>query len=82
MDALVPLEVICQLRGAAMDGPVLFCYDGSEGSKAAREIDARLIVCGQRARGAFANAVLGSVSHQLSAHAERPVLTAPRHPAA
>src|SRR5580704_7473995 len=46
----------------------------------AREIDARLIVCGQRGRGAFASAVLGSVSHQLSAHAERPVLIAPQHP--
>jgi nucleotide-binding universal stress UspA family protein len=48
----------------------------------AQEIDARLIVCGQRGRGAFASALLGSVSHQLSAHAERPVLIAPQHPAA
>jgi len=48
----------------------------------AREIDARLIVCGQRGRGAFASAVLGSVSHQLSAHAERPVLIAPQPAAA
>lgn len=47
----------------------------------AREIDARLIVCGQRGRGAFVSAILGSVSHQLSAHAERPVLIAPQHPA-
>ena len=47
----------------------------------AREVDARLIVCGQRGRGALASAVLGSVSHQLSAHAERPVLIAPQHPA-
>ncbi len=47
----------------------------------AREIDAGLIVCGQRGRGAFASAVLGSVSHQFSAHAERPVLIAPQHPA-
>jgi nucleotide-binding universal stress UspA family protein len=47
----------------------------------AHEIDACLIVCGQRGRGAFASAVLGSVSHQLSAHAERPVLIAPQHPA-
>ena len=50
-------------------------------SEVAREIDASLIVCGQRGRGAFASAVLGSVSHQLSAHAERPVLIAPQHPA-
>jgi len=47
----------------------------------AREIDAGLIVCGQRGRGALASAVWGSVSHQLSAHAERPVLIAPQHPA-
>jgi nucleotide-binding universal stress UspA family protein len=47
----------------------------------AHEIDARVIVCGQRGRGAFASAVLGSVSHQLSAHAKRPVLIAPQHPA-
>ena len=47
----------------------------------AREIDARLIVCGQRGRSAIASAILGSVSHQLSAHAERPVLIAPQHPA-
>jgi nucleotide-binding universal stress UspA family protein len=46
----------------------------------AREIDACLIVCGQRGRGALASAVLGSVSHQLSAHAERPLLIAPQHP--
>ena len=47
----------------------------------AREIDACLIVCGQRGRRMFASAVLGSVSHQLSARAERPVLIAPQHPA-
>jgi nucleotide-binding universal stress UspA family protein len=46
----------------------------------AQEIDARLIVCGQRGRGTFASAILGSVSHQLSAHAERPVLIAPQRP--
>jgi len=50
-------------------------------SEVAREIEACLIVCGQRGRGAFASAVLGSVSHQLSAHAERPLLIAPQHPA-
>jgi nucleotide-binding universal stress UspA family protein len=50
-------------------------------SEVAREIDAGLIVCGQRGRGALASAVLGSVSHQLSAHAELPVLIVPQHPA-
>jgi nucleotide-binding universal stress UspA family protein len=47
----------------------------------AHEVDACLIVCGQRGRGAIVSAVFGSVSHQLSAHAERPVLIAPQHPA-
>lgn len=49
-------------------------------TEVAREIDAGLIVCGQRGRGALASAVLGSVSHQLSAHSERPLLIAPQHP--
>ena len=47
----------------------------------AREIDAALIVCGQRGRGAVKSALLGSVSHALASHAKRPVLIAPQHPA-
>jgi nucleotide-binding universal stress UspA family protein len=46
----------------------------------AEEIDAGLIVCGQRGRGAIRSALLGSVSHALAAHAKRPVLIAPQHP--
>ena len=46
----------------------------------AQEIDAGLIVCGQRGRGAIGSALLGSVSHALGAHAKRPVLIAPHHP--
>ncbi len=46
----------------------------------ADEIDAGLIVCGQRGRGAIGSAVLGSVSHALAAHTKRPVLIAPQHP--
>ena len=46
----------------------------------AQEIDARLIVCGQRGRGAIGSALLGSVSHALAAHTKRPVLIAPQHP--
>jgi nucleotide-binding universal stress UspA family protein len=48
-------------------------------AQVAREIDAGVIVCGQRGRGAVTSALLGSVSHALSAHAERPVLIAPQH---
>ena len=46
----------------------------------AQEIDAALIVCGQRGRGAISSALLGSVSHALAAHTKRPVLIAPQHP--
>jgi nucleotide-binding universal stress UspA family protein len=46
----------------------------------AQEIDAGLIVCGQRGRGAVRSALLGSVSHGLSAHAQRPVLVVPVRP--
>jgi nucleotide-binding universal stress UspA family protein len=45
----------------------------------AQEIDAGLIVCGQRGRGAIRSTLLGSVSHGLSAHAQRPVLIVPDH---
>jgi nucleotide-binding universal stress UspA family protein len=46
----------------------------------AQEIDARLVVCGQRGRGAIGSALLGSVSHALAAHTKRPLLIAPQHP--
>jgi nucleotide-binding universal stress UspA family protein len=45
----------------------------------ADELDARLIVCGRRGRGAVTSALLGSVSHDVLAHARRPVLIAPEH---
>jgi nucleotide-binding universal stress UspA family protein len=47
----------------------------------ADEIEAGLIVCGQRGRGSLSSALLGSVSHALAAHTRRPVLIAPQHPA-
>jgi nucleotide-binding universal stress UspA family protein len=43
----------------------------------ADEMSARMIVCGQRGRGAVRTALLGSVSHTLAAHTRRPVLIAP-----
>ena len=46
----------------------------------AEEIDAGLVVCGQRGRGVIGSAFLGSVSHALAAHTRRPVLIAPQHP--
>jgi nucleotide-binding universal stress UspA family protein len=46
----------------------------------AEEIDAGLVVCGQRGRGLIGSALLGSVSHALAAHTKRPLLIAPQHP--
>ncbi len=46
----------------------------------AQEIDAGLVVCGQRGRGAIGSALLGSVSHALATHTKRPLLIAPQHP--
>jgi nucleotide-binding universal stress UspA family protein len=43
----------------------------------ANEIDAALIVCGTRGRGAVKGALLGSVSHAVLREARRPVLIAP-----
>ena len=47
----------------------------------AQEIDAGLIVCGQRGRGEIRSALLGSVSRALASQTKRPVLIAPQHPA-
>ncbi len=47
----------------------------------ADSLSARLIVCGQRGRGVLRSTLLGSVSHTLATHAQRPVLIAPEHPA-
>jgi nucleotide-binding universal stress UspA family protein len=46
----------------------------------AQEIDAGLVVCGQRGRGVIGSALLGSVSRALATHTKRPVLIAPQHP--
>ncbi|MEA2200467.1 MAG: hypothetical protein QOI89_1063 [Solirubrobacteraceae bacterium] len=43
----------------------------------ADELDARLLVCGRRGRGAVASTVLGSVSHELVTRSGRPVLVVP-----
>jgi nucleotide-binding universal stress UspA family protein len=46
----------------------------------AQEVDAGLIVCGQRGRGLIGSTLLGSVSQALAAHTKRPILIAPQHP--
>jgi nucleotide-binding universal stress UspA family protein len=48
-------------------------------AEVADEIDAGVIVCGQRGLGPMRSALLGSVSHALSARAQRPVLIVPAH---
>jgi len=49
--------------------------------EAADDLSARLIVCGQRGRGALRSTLLGSVSHSLASQTRRPILIAPEHPA-
>ncbi len=48
--------------------------------EAADDLSARVIVCGQRGRGALRSTLLGSVSHTLASHTRRPILIAPEHP--
>jgi len=71
-----------------MPGPVLFCYDGSEGSRAAmaaaaelvaRPVPAVVLTIWQPASVLLARAggFGGSVSQVVLAHAGRPVLIAP-----
>jgi nucleotide-binding universal stress UspA family protein len=45
----------------------------------ADEINASLIVCANRGRGAVRTALLGSTSHSVLQHARRPVLIVPEH---
>ena len=55
----------------SIDGPARAILEVAD------ELSARLIVCGQRGRGAIRTALLGSVSHTLASHTRRPVLIAP-----
>jgi nucleotide-binding universal stress UspA family protein len=48
----------------------------------ADSISARLIVCGQRGRGALRTTLLGSVSHTLASHARHPILIVHETPTA
>ena len=43
----------------------------------AKEVDADLVVTGKRGRGGFAELVLGSTSHVLSHHLDRPLVIVP-----
>jgi nucleotide-binding universal stress UspA family protein len=48
--------------------------------EAADDVSPRLIVCGQRGRGVLRSTLLGSVSHVLASHTQRPILIVPEHP--
>jgi nucleotide-binding universal stress UspA family protein len=65
-DAAVPYRVLL------MDGnPALALM------QAAEHEDAALVVTGRRGRGGFAELILGSTSHQLTHHLDRPLVVVP-----
>lgn len=63
---LEPDDVV---RTVVQASPVLALTDAAEG--------ADIVVIGSRGRGGFAGLLLGSVSHQVSRHADRPVVVVP-----
>jgi nucleotide-binding universal stress UspA family protein len=69
-------------RGYNASGRIAQANESVAGTidEVAEEIDAGLVVCGQRGRGRLGSALLGSVSHALAAHTKRPLLIAPQHP--
>ena len=70
-------------RAVLGDAAVPFRVVISDGSPAqvvidvARKEDADLVVTGRRGRGGFAELLLGSTSHQLSHHLDRPLVIVP-----
>jgi nucleotide-binding universal stress UspA family protein len=57
------------------------CKDGRPSvviAEIARREEAELVVTGRRGRGGFAELLLGSTSHELAQHLDRPLLIVPR----
>jgi nucleotide-binding universal stress UspA family protein len=71
---------------ASAQGDVATTWEAIEGNPARALLtaseDADLLVVGSRGHGAFVGALLGSVSHQVVAHARCPVVVVPTPPAA
>ena len=59
-------------RGVLMDGRPALALRAAAGTE-----QAELVVTGRRGRGGFAKLLLGSTSHQLTHHLERPLVIVP-----
>jgi nucleotide-binding universal stress UspA family protein len=80
--ALGEAKTLAEQAGVPYEAEILEGDPAERVAEIARTRDADLIIVGSRGRGAFAGALLGSVSTDLAHRADRPVLVARQRPGA